>query len=172
MNSTTQTSPVVPGGDRLRLLRAAAQSLMADGWAEVRARHCPEYRQPQPVVVPELHVPMQPDVCASHPARPTPLIACVGASADLQQAATGRRWQALAAWAANQHATFVVYVHARDYARARTIATRWHVADCVRALPSTVLPERQRHHQPKMVRQSRRIAIAVADQMNFPQASA
>ena len=164
--------PPVPDNDRLCLLRAAAHALVADGWAEVRAQHCPEYRQPQPVVVPELHVPMQPDVCASHPARPAPLIACVAASADLQKAATGRRWQALAAWAANQHATFVVYVHARDYARARAIATRWHLAECVRALPSTALPERQRHHKPQMIRQPRRNAVAVADQMNLPQASA
>lgn len=131
----TKKYGTVPDDDRLCLLRAAAHALVSEGWAEVRAQHCPEYRQPQPVVVPELNMAVQPDVSASHPGRPAPLIACVSGGADLRESATGRRWQALAAWAADQRATFAVYVRPRDYARARAIAARWRVAEHVHTLP-------------------------------------
>lgn len=122
--------------DRLALVRAVAQVLGSDGWAEIRAQHCPEYRDPQPLVVPDLNVPLQPDVCASHPARPAPLLACVGVAAELHESTIGRRWQALAAWAADHRATFAVFVQPRDYARARAIAARWRLDSAhLRALP-------------------------------------
>jgi len=119
------------------MVRAVAQALAADGWAEVRVQDCPEYRPPQPVVVPKLNELLQPDVCASHPARPAPLLACVGMADDLREASIGRRWRALAAWAADHHAMFAIFVPPDDFARARAIAARWRIdAEHLHVLPS------------------------------------
>ena len=124
---TTPTTRQNLSDDRIALVRAVAHVLESDGWAEIRAQYCPEYRDPQPVVVPHLNLPLQPDLCASHPARPAPFVACVGVAAELREPTIGRRWQALAAWATNHRADFGVFVQARDYARAQAIATRWHI---------------------------------------------
>lgn len=118
------------------MVRAVAHALAADGWAEIRAQDCPEYRAPQPVVVPKLNELLQPDVCASHPARPAPLLVCVGMADDLREASIGRRWRALAAWAADRQAMFAIFVPPDDYPRARAIAARWRIdTEHLRALP-------------------------------------
>lgn len=120
------------------MVRAVAQELAAEGWAEIRAQDCPEYRPPQPVVVPKLNELLQPDVCASHPARPAPLLACVGVADDLREPSIGRRWRALAAWAADRQAMFAIFVPPDDYARAQAIAARWRIdSEHLRALPVT-----------------------------------
>lgn len=122
---------------RLAMVRAVAQELVSEGWAEIRAQDCPEYRDPQPIVVPKLNELLQPDVCASHPARPAPLLACVGVADDLREASIGRRWRALAAWAADRQAIFAIFVQPDDYPRARAIAARWRIdAEHLRALSS------------------------------------
>lgn len=134
--ASTQFPRSQAGDDRLALVRAVAHVLASDGWAEIRAQHCPEYRDPQAVVVPELNVPLQPDVCASHPARPAPFLACVGSPAELREPSIGRRWQALATWAAHHGAAFAVFIQPRDYARASAIAARWRIdVDQLRTLP-------------------------------------
>lgn len=123
---------------RLAMVRAVAQELVSEGWAEIRAQACPEYRDPQPIVVPKLNELLQPDVCASHPARPAPLLACVGVADDLREAAVGRRWRALAAWAADRQAMFAIFVQPDDYPRACAFAARWRIdAEHLRALTST-----------------------------------
>lgn len=117
------------------LVRAAAAALSSEGWSTIRARACPEYGAPQPVVVPVLNEAVQPDLCASHPGRRAPLLACVGDPLDLERTAVGRRWRALAAWATFHHAKFRVFVRPQDYARACAIAAKWKLStDHLRAL--------------------------------------
>ena len=133
----TQISQGQGSADRAVLVRAAAHALQWDGWSEIRAQDCPGFRAPQAVVVPDLNVPLQPDLCASHPARPAPLLACVGMSDELREPAIGRRWLALAAWATDHQASFAIFVQPRDYARARAIAARWRLDhQQVRTLPT------------------------------------
>lgn len=117
------------------LVRAAAAALTSEGWSAIRARACPEYVAPQPVVVPVLNEAVQPDLCASHPGRRAPLLACVGEAHDLERTGVGRRWRALAAWASFHQAKFRVFVRPQDYARACAIAGKWKLStDHLRAL--------------------------------------
>lgn len=113
--------------ERQRLLRAAAHALRSDGWAEVRAAGCAEFREPQALVVPRLHAALQPDLCASHPRRPAPLLGAVATRADLADAAVARRWLAFAEWAREHRGTFVLFVAPHDEAPARAAALRWRL---------------------------------------------
>lgn len=125
--------------DREHLVRAAAAALRSDGWSEVRATGCAGFRKPQALVVPVLHVPLQPDLCASHPRRRGPLLGVVATGRELGDASLGSRWQALAAWAREHGGVFTVFVAPQDEAPARAIAGRWHLDPSllrvVRSLP-------------------------------------
>lgn len=110
------------GSERASLLRAAALALRSDGWSEVRAAGCPEFREPQALVVPVLHAPVQPDLCASHPRRPGPLVASVATRRELGDPMLARRWQALAQWAREHRGAFAVFVVPEDQASARAAA--------------------------------------------------
>lgn len=122
---------------RTALVRAAAQALCAEGWTTIRARACPDFTPPQAVVVPLLHEAVQPDLCASHPGRRAPLLACVGDPGELRRAGVGRRWQALAAWATDHRANFRIFVRSQDYPRACDIAVKWQLSiDHLRTIPA------------------------------------
>ncbi|BAU48299.1 hypothetical protein SVA_1745 [Sulfurifustis variabilis] len=135
-------SPLSAGAERERLVRAAADQLRSDGWLEVRASGCAGFRRPQALVVPVLQVPLQPDLCASHPRRRGPLLGVVATSRDIGEASLRRRCEALAAWAREHGGEFVVFVPAHDEARARAAVTaRWHLDPMVlRALRSPPPP--------------------------------
>jgi hypothetical protein len=120
-------SPLSADADREHFVRAAADSLRSDGWSEVRAAGCAGFRKPQALVVPVLQVPLQPDLCASHPRRRGPLLGIVLTSRDMGDAAVGRRCQAFAAWAREHGGEFVVFVPARDEVQARAAARRWQL---------------------------------------------
>lgn len=132
--------------EREQLVRAAAAALRSDGWSEVRATGCAGFRTPQALVVPLLHVPLQPDLCASHPRRRGPLLGVVVTGRDLGDASLGLRWQALAAWAREHGGVFTVFVSPQDEAPARALAGRWHLDPSllrvVRIAPPSSHPER------------------------------
>lgn len=128
--------------ERERLVRAAVHALRSDGWAEVRASGCAEYREPQALVVPLLHVPVQPDLCASHPRRAGPLLGVVATRRDLGDAALARRWTALAEWAREHRGTFTVFVAPQDEAPARTAVLRWHLDPALLRVVRPTAPSR------------------------------
>lgn len=132
--------------ERQRLLRAAAEALRSDGWSEVRAAGCPDFREPQALVVPVLHVPLQPDLCASHPRRRGPLLAVVATRRALGDGSVARRSQALAAWAREHGGTFALFVAPEDEQAARAALARWQLdAAALRA----IRPASRRCHGPR-----------------------
>lgn len=117
--------PPAVAAERDKLLRECLRLLQLDGYKAFKVHGHPGYRAPESVLIPVWNVRAVPDIVAVGD-RQKPLVAYVEVSSALGEESCGRRWQALAQWAATRDTRVLVVVHVEDLARARRIAAHWH----------------------------------------------
>ncbi|OOG24597.1 hypothetical protein B1C78_08325 [Thioalkalivibrio denitrificans] len=122
----TPTLPDAIERERETLLENVISRLRREGFNGFEALDLPGYPDPEPLTIPVLNVRMRPDLRAEHPSEGL-LLAVVEPETDLGEAACGRRWQGLAAWAERHKVRLQVFVHQEDQARAKDIARHWHL---------------------------------------------
>lgn len=113
--------------ERILLLEDAVALLEKEHAAELRVHDLAGYGEPDPVIIPVLNVPMQPDIIAHVAGSDETVVALVEVSSSLGDEACGRRWQAFSNWAKDHHGSLRVFVHPEDQARAEAIARHWHI---------------------------------------------